>query len=57
VVSVLALSAVDRGFEPKSAKLVISAFPAEHAAFGCRSKDWLACNQDNVSQVKQHVYT
>ena len=57
MVSVLALSAVDRGFEPKSAKLVISAFPAEHAAFGCRSKDWLACNQDNVSQVKQHVYT
>ena len=53
--SVLASSAVDRGFEPRSSqskdyKIGICCFFAKHAALKRKSKDWLARNQDNVSE-------
>jgi hypothetical protein len=55
MVSVLALSAVDRGFEPwsgqtKDYKIGICCYPAKHAALRRKSKDWLAQNQDNLSE-------
>jgi hypothetical protein len=53
MVSVLALSAVDRGFEPRSGKtkdyeIGICCFSAKHAELRC--KNWLARNQNNVSE-------
>ena len=50
MVSVLASSAVDRGFEPRSGqtkdyKIGICSFSAKHAALMSKSKDWLARNQ------------
>ena len=55
MVSVLASSAVDRGFESllgqtKDYKIGISCFSAKHAALRRKSKDWLARNQNNVSE-------
>jgi hypothetical protein len=55
MVNVLALSAVDRGFEPrlgqtKDYKIGVCCFPAMHAPLRRKSKDWLARNQDNVSK-------
>ena len=55
IVSVLALNAVYRGFEPRSSqtkpyKIVICCFSAKHAALRRKTKDWLARNQDNVSE-------
>ena len=55
LVSVLASSAVDRGFEPRSSqtweyKIGICCFSAKHAALRSKSKDWLAQNQNNVSK-------
>jgi hypothetical protein len=56
MISVLALGAVDRGFEPRSGqtkdyKIGICCFSAKHAALRRKSKDWLARNQNvNVSQ-------
>jgi hypothetical protein len=55
MVSVLTLSAVDRGFEPwsgqtKDYKIGICCYPAKHAALRRKSKDWLAQNQDNLSE-------
>ena len=54
MVSVLALSAVDRGFEPRSGqtkyKIGICCFSVKHAALRSKSKDWLARNQNNVSE-------
>ena len=55
MVSVLASSAVDRGFEPRSGqikdyKIGICCFSAKHAALKRKSKDWLDRNQDNVSE-------
>jgi len=52
---VLASSAVDRGFEPRSGqtkdyKIGICCFSAKHAAIRRKSKDWFARNQDNVSE-------
>jgi len=54
MVSVFALSAVDRVFEPRSGQtndyeIGICCFSAKHAALRKKSKDWLAQNQDNVS--------
>ena len=54
MVSMLASSAVDRGFEPRSGqtkdyKISICCFSAKHAALRRKSKDWLARNQNNVS--------
>ena len=55
MVSVLALSAVDREFEPGSGQtkdytIGICCFSAKHAALRRKSKDWLARNQNNVSE-------
>ena len=55
IVSVLASSAVDRGFKSRSGQtkdyqLVFVAYNAKHAELRRKSKDWLARNQDNVSE-------
>ena len=55
MVSVLASSAVDRGFEPRSGqtknyKIGICCFSAKHAALRSKSKDWLTRNQNNMSE-------
>jgi hypothetical protein len=49
MVSVLASSAVDRGFEPRSDQnkdyaIAICCLSAKHAALRRKSKDWLARN-------------
>ena len=51
----LALSAVNRGFEPlscqtKDYKIGICCFFAKHKALRRRSKNWLVLNRDNVSK-------
>ena len=53
MVSVLASSAVDRGFEPRSGqtknyKISICCFSVKSAAVKKKSKDWLAWNRNNV---------
>ena len=53
--SMLASSAVDRGFEPRSDQtkdyaIGICCFSAKHAALRRKIKDWLARTQDNVSE-------
>ena len=55
MVSVLASSAIDRGFEPrwgqtKDYNIGICCFPVKHAALRRKSKYWLARNQNNVSK-------
>ena len=55
MVSVLASSAVDRGFEPqwaptKDHNVGICHFSAKHVALRRKSKDWLARNQNIVSE-------
>jgi hypothetical protein len=55
MVSVLASSAVDCGFEPrlgqtKEYKIGIYCFSAKHTALRRMTKDWLAPNQDNVPE-------
>jgi hypothetical protein len=55
VVRVLASSSVDRGFELRSGQtkdyeIGICCFSAQHAALRRKSKDWLAQNQNNVSE-------
>jgi hypothetical protein len=55
MVSVLASSAVDRGFEPRSgqtknSKISMCCFSARHTVLGRKINDWLAWNQDNVSE-------
>ena len=50
MVSVLASSAVDRGFGSNQNEIGICCFSAEHAALRKRSKDWLDRNQSNVSE-------
>ena len=49
------LSVVDHGFKYRSSqtkdyKIGIFCFSAKHAALRRKSKDWLAWNQDNVSE-------
>jgi hypothetical protein len=53
MVSMLASSAVDHGYEPRSGltkdcKIGICCFSTKHAAVRRKSKDWLAGNQNNV---------
>jgi hypothetical protein len=53
--SVVASSAVDRGFEHRSDqtkdfKIDICCLSAKHAALRRKGKDWLARNQNNVSE-------
>ena len=55
MVSVLASSAIDCEFElrsdqTKDYKIGISCFSAKHAALSRKSKDWLAGNQNNLSE-------
>jgi hypothetical protein len=55
MVSVIASSAVDRGFkfrsgQTKDYKIGICCFSAKHAALRRKSKDWLDWNQNNVSE-------
>ena len=55
MVSVLASSAVDRGFEPQSGQtkdyeIGICCFIAKHTALRRKSKEWLARNRNNVSE-------
>ena len=55
MVSVLASSAVERGFEPLSCQtkdynIDICCFFTKHAALRRKSKDWLFQNQNNVSE-------
>jgi hypothetical protein len=55
MISVLASSVVDRGFEPWSGQtkdytICFCCFSAKHAALRIKSKDMLARNQDNVSE-------
>jgi len=54
MVSVLATSAIDRGFGPTSGQTKrynwILVFP-KHASLWSKSKDWLARNHDNMSDL------
>ena len=55
MVNVLALSVVDRGFEPRSGKargykIGICCLSAKHASLRVKSKDWLVWNQSNMSE-------
>ena len=55
MVSMLASSAVDRGFEPTSGqtkdyKIGICCFSSKHATVRNKRKDWLARNQNNLSE-------
>jgi hypothetical protein len=55
MVSVLASSAVDRGSEPRSGqtkdyKIGICCSSTKHATLRRKSKDWLARNQNNMSE-------
>ena len=55
MVTLLASSAVDRRFEPRSGqtkdyKIGICCFSAKHAALRRNNKNWLARNQNNVSE-------
>jgi len=55
MISVLASNMVDRGFEPRSGqtkdyKIANCYFSAARASLRSKSKDWLARNQDNVSE-------
>ena len=55
MVSLLASSVVNRGFEPRSGhtednKIGICCLSAKHAALRSKSKDWLVRNQNNVSE-------
>jgi hypothetical protein len=55
MVSVLVSSVVERGFETWSSQtndyeIGICCFSAKHAALRRKSKDWLARNQNNVSE-------
>ena len=55
MVSVLTLSAVDRGFKPlsgqtKDYKSCVCCFSVKHAVFRGESKDWFSRNQIDVSK-------
>jgi len=55
IISILASSAVDRGFEPRSGQtkdyaIGFYCFCVKYTALRRKSKDWLALNQANVSE-------
>ena len=55
MVSVLASSVVDRGFEPQSGqnkdyKIGICCFSTKETALRRKSKEWLTRNENNVSE-------
>ena len=56
MVRVFALSVVDRGFKSRLGqaqyyKIGIYCFSTKHVALRRKSKDWLARNQDDVSEL------
>ncbi len=56
MISALASSAVEHGFEPRSGqtkdyKIGMCCFSAKQAELRRKNKDWLARNQDNVSDL------
>jgi hypothetical protein len=58
MISVLASSEVDRGFELRSGqtkdyKIGFCCFSARHIALRRKSKDWMSRNQDNVSEWEE----
>ena len=58
MVSVLTSDAVDRGSEPRSdqikdCRIGIFCFFTKHIALRSKSRDWLAQNQDNVSELSR----
>ena len=60
MVSVLASSAVDRVFEPRSGQtkdynIDIYCFFVKHAVLRSKSKDWLARYQNNVSEWSEYL--
>jgi hypothetical protein len=62
MISILASSVVDRGFEhrsgkPKEYKIDSCYFSAKHAALRRKSKDWLARTQNNVSKWSNYIVT
>ena len=61
MISVLASSAVDRGFESRSGqtkdyKNGICCFSAKQATLGRKNKDWLAQNQNNESEWSDMLF-
>ena len=55
MISVFASNAVDRGFDPgsgqiKDYKIDICCFSAKHAILRRKNNDWLARNQDDMSE-------
>jgi hypothetical protein len=50
MVSVLVSNAVDRGLRTKEYRSCIYRFSVEHSSLRSKSKDWLAQNQNNVSE-------
>ena len=55
MVSLLASSVVDRGYEPRSGRtkdyeIGICCFSVNHTSLRRKSQDWLAQNHDNVSE-------
>ena len=55
MISVVTSSAKDRGFEPRSGQtkdytIGMCFFSTKHAALRRKGKDWLARNQNNVSE-------
>jgi hypothetical protein len=55
MVCMLTLSAVDRGFAPRSGQIKdyeigICCYAAKHSALRRKNKDWLSRNQNNLSE-------
>jgi hypothetical protein len=62
MISMLNPSAEDRGIEPRSGqtkdgKIGICCVPAKHAVLRRKSKDWLARNQDNMSEWRDCCFS
>ena len=61
MISMLASSVVDHGFEPRSGhtkdyKIGYCCFSTKHAALRRKSKDWLARNQNNVYEWSDMLF-
>ena len=61
MVSVFVSSAVGREFEPRSGltkdyKIGMCCFSAKHVALRSKSKDWLARNQNNMSEWSELLF-
>ena len=61
MISVLTSNVLDREFEPrfvqtKNYKIGIGCFSAKHVALERKIKDWMARNQDNVSEWVTYLF-